>query len=334
MSAIFFTNAAVTSIEERKSRGTPLELLAQPERNSGELKQTSGSENHPLNTTSKAPIEKMADTQVEALPKPQGKRSSFKLKPTSSKVAVTQPAKSQGPVPKISKSAEDQYHVIDFDASAVTPLPFNTSNGGAPDSVFHILVLGSFGSGATSLAARFIGQRIADGRGMRVFKHGDHYVPVSIQVAHTPNELDEKTIRRACGAVIVCDSASAVPSVRAASQWKKELDTARKVLGLPSLCTVLAATKFDGASKNTLADKEITELASVEGADFDRVFSASALTGLNVDNAFDAVISQASLKFPQLAAAPAIVKIQPITISVEGNPVNSTGGESGKCVIS
>jgi GTPase SAR1 family protein len=260
--------------------------------------------------------------------------SMSKLKPTTSKITIL-----HGPTHEdksarllIAPSTSEVAHNNQL-LDQVFPSPFNYGTS-TPSALFNILIIGEPGVGATTLAARYIGQRLSlDGTGAKVSKLGNNYIPVSVTVRHAVDELKEREIRSASGLIIVCDcSMKDIENIRNAVQQKSELDTKRSQLGLPKLLSVLAVNKYDFGTKSPVGEKQIEEVLAKENVGIQKYYFVSALTGLNVETAFGSIVDEVASK--------PISRIQSSNQIAEPAPAIACGEQTyrqnppSKCVIS
>ena len=214
-----------------------------------------------------------------------------KFKTTSTKVIIANPLFAGDKTLDSSKQAIEikqqlqQHEISRSDLSNVFPKPVRQQS----KSVANILVLGTEHSGSTSLAARFIGQRLCEGTATtRVVAHGEGYLAVGVRVVRNIDDqtFDEKLVRDSDGVVIVCDCSNPTISVYETVRWKQMLDSLNVTIPI-----ILAVNKSDRASGANATFDQIKESLESNGVQFDNMFPVSALTGLNVEDCFGEILT-------------------------------------------
>ncbi len=224
-----------------------------------------------------------------------------------------------------------------------------------PMKELHVLVLGVPHCGAACFAANYSGERVDEDthESRSVQQLENDFVAVRTLCEKNVFNVKQPILRGAEGAIIVCD-AQRPASVRTAAKWKRELDTACEVLGLSPLRCVLVVNKSDGAAQRggggkLLSRSQVTNIVQEESEKFEEIFLASALTGNNVKEAFEAILlkkqSKVEKESPPTIVEEVILK-QDVnnnnnTIEIPSNHlpqpvpvVSSSSHGRAKCVIS
>jgi hypothetical protein len=179
----------------------------------------------------------------------------------------------------------------------------------------EILVLGSKGSGTSSLVAKYIGSRLpTKGPSKRVSMIDSSYVSVSVYIVNFRKDLTETRVRNASSVMIASDYTDS--GINDAIQWKDAFNAKRLELNLFPINCVFAATKCD---KLNSFQKPSLDIESLAVNNFEKVIKVSALTGLNVETAFHYNLVQSQ----ETTLVDPAINVQPIIQPVTTLPTTS-----------
>jgi hypothetical protein len=213
---------------------------------------------------------------------------------------------------------------------AIFPAPAKAASSLGPRNEVCIYVLNCVDhAGARSFAGRFLGERVAPEGSARVVAWQDRFLSARVHVVDSLERLLEVQ-GTAHGIIVLGDASHLDESLRRASIVVEALKNSSAFL-------VFALNKCDGftrVSAGSVADlvsSLVKEGAEVNGRLFDAGFAVSALTGLNVDQAFNKIVDST------------LTSIKVIEDAAEENPVyfatrrsskaNATRPPSGSCTI-